>query len=253
MAITPEARDMVEEVLGALYASTPGAFPRVHEFRLAHERQRRLIDELVEQGYLAPKGEQYVLTRQGLLACNSETARNAIEEFDSLLPGLQNAYREQPDPGHWWSIAELAQRVERPEPVLARTLRLFSEPLIDAVRWFAHGQFDEVHLDESILDIEPLAPIEHGPESSGNTTAATSLWIDTLELTGYRPFFGFSAQLRDLTVIIGANASGKSSLFDFLRFLSFAASNPLPPRSIRDLREGGYFTSTVRNASISRS
>jgi predicted ATPase len=47
---------------------------------------------------------------------------------------------------------------------------------------------------------------------------------------------GFSTQPRDLTVIIGANASGKSSLFDFLRFVSFAASNPLPfeidPRSV---------------------
>lgn len=53
--------------------------------------------------------------------------------------------------------------------------------------------------------------------------------IRSIEISGYRPFANFSADLGELTVIIGANASGKSSLFDLLRFLSFAASNPLPP------------------------
>src|SRR5215510_1401155 len=253
MAITPEARDLLEEVLGALYTSTPGAFPRVHEFRLAHERQRRLIDELVEQGYLKSDRDRYVLTHEGLFACTSETARSAVEEFDSLLPTLKDVYREQA--GRLWFITDLAQRMERPASELARTLTLFIElPIPIQTEWARNsdGVASSIRVAESILDIEPLEWIEHDLESSGNASAATSLWIDTLELTGYRPFFGFSAQLRDLTVIIGANASGKSSLFDFLRFLSFAASNPLPPRSIRDLREGGYFTSTVRNASSSR-
>lgn len=53
--------------------------------------------------------------------------------------------------------------------------------------------------------------------------------VEAIEISGYRPFRDFSAQPNELTVIIGANGSGKSSLFDFLRFLSFAASNPLPP------------------------
>jgi predicted ATPase len=39
----------------------------------------------------------------------------------------------------------------------------------------------------------------------------------------------FDAQLEPLTVIIGANAAGKSSLFDLLALMSFAAVNPLPP------------------------
>jgi len=53
--------------------------------------------------------------------------------------------------------------------------------------------------------------------------------IQTIEIRGYRPFRRLHVQPGCLTVIIGANASGKSSLFDFLRFMSFAASNPLPP------------------------
>lgn len=53
--------------------------------------------------------------------------------------------------------------------------------------------------------------------------------VRTLTITGYRTFRQFSASLGPLTVIIGANGSGKTSLFDFLRFLSFTAGNPLPP------------------------
>jgi len=50
-----------------------------------------------------------------------------------------------------------------------------------------------------------------------------------MEVDGYRPFRKFCAEPDALTVIIGANATGKSSLFDFLRFVSSAAQNPLPP------------------------
>ncbi|HLL52539.1 MAG TPA: AAA family ATPase [Myxococcaceae bacterium] len=53
--------------------------------------------------------------------------------------------------------------------------------------------------------------------------------LESLKVSGYRILRDFSAAPGNLAVIIGANASGKSTLFDFLRFLSFAASNPLPP------------------------
>ena len=76
------------------------------------------------------------------------------------------------------------------------------------------------------MDVEPP---DARPEVGSTADPAVGPRIARIELTGYRPFSALSAQLRDLTVIIGANASGKSSLFDFLRFLNFAASNPLPP------------------------
>ena len=53
--------------------------------------------------------------------------------------------------------------------------------------------------------------------------------LSAWRFSGYRPFAQFSAELGPLTVIIGANASGKSSLFDLLRLLAFAAESPLPP------------------------
>ena len=53
--------------------------------------------------------------------------------------------------------------------------------------------------------------------------------VDAIEISGYRPFQGFSAAPGKLTVIIGANASGKSSLFDALRLLTHGAESPIPP------------------------
>jgi predicted ATPase len=43
--------------------------------------------------------------------------------------------------------------------------------------------------------------------------------LKSINIKGYRPFKDFSAQLGPLEVIVGANGSGKSSLFEFLRFL----------------------------------
>jgi predicted ATPase len=237
MAISAEARELLEEVLHQLHASH--AFPSVQAFRVAHERQRTLIDELVEQGYLKVhrpswgrvfsdrSRDLYVVTSKGVLACTSEAARAAVAEFNDLLPSLQDAYRKRP--GDAWSADELAELIGRPAPEVARTFTLFSE-LLSSSEWSRDddGVVERIELAESILDLEPLGWPEHDEVESA-TLEDPGLRIDTIELTGYRPFWGFSAQPRDLTVIIGANASGKSSLFDFLRFVSFAAANPLPP------------------------
>jgi predicted ATPase len=239
MAISAEARELLEEVLRELYASN--AFPRVQAFRVAHERQRALIDELVEQGYLKQhrpswprlfntddrSEDLYIVTSKGVLACTSEAAKAAVAEFNDMLPSLQDAYRKRP--GHAWSVDDLAELIGRPAPEVARTLTLFSELLINS-EWSLddNGLVERIELAESIFDLEPLGWPEYDDLGS-STLEDSGLQIDRIELTGYRPFSGFSAQPGDLTVIIGANASGKSSLFDFLRFLSFAASNPLPP------------------------
>lgn len=236
MAISAEARGLLEEVLQQVHAS--GAFPRVQEFRVAHERQRALLDELVEQGYLNVRHppslydddrtwDRYVLTTTGLFACTSDAARAAVAEFDELLPSLQDAYRKRP--GYTWHAGELAGFLGRPSQHTARTLALFSD-LMTSGDWLPdeNGLVADIEFSESILGLEPLGwPTRDEVDKPGYGESAGQ--IDTIDLTGYRPFSGFAAQLRDLTIIIGANASGKSSLFDFLRFVSFAASNPLPP------------------------
>ena len=53
--------------------------------------------------------------------------------------------------------------------------------------------------------------------------------LKSIKIQGYRPFKDFSAQLGPLEVIVGANGSGKSSLFEFLRFLRDGMSDEIPP------------------------
>ncbi|HIJ52327.1 MAG TPA: AAA family ATPase [Planctomycetes bacterium] len=51
--------------------------------------------------------------------------------------------------------------------------------------------------------------------------------IKSIEIKGYRILDGFSADLDELTVVIGANATGKSTLMDFLQFISRCVQSPL--------------------------
>lgn len=51
--------------------------------------------------------------------------------------------------------------------------------------------------------------------------------IKNIKIEGYRLLDGFVADLKPLTVVIGANAVGKSTLLDFLQFLAQCADSPL--------------------------
>lgn len=54
----------------------------------------------------------------------------------------------------------------------------------------------------------------------------------SLKIHGYRPFREFEASLKPLEVIVGANGSGKSSLFEFLRFLRDSIYSEIPAEII---------------------
>jgi predicted ATPase len=56
--------------------------------------------------------------------------------------------------------------------------------------------------------------------------------IRSLKLHGYRPFGEFLARFSALEVIVGANSSGKSSLFEFLKFLRNAVEQDIPPEIV---------------------
>ncbi len=56
--------------------------------------------------------------------------------------------------------------------------------------------------------------------------------VQRLEITGYKAFFNFTAELAPLEVIAGANGVGKTSLFEFLRFLREASKYTIPPEII---------------------
>lgn len=54
----------------------------------------------------------------------------------------------------------------------------------------------------------------------------------SVRIQGYRPFKDFQAPLGDLEVCVGANGSGKSSLFEFLRFLRDGVRRDIPPEIV---------------------
>jgi predicted ATPase len=57
--------------------------------------------------------------------------------------------------------------------------------------------------------------------------------LRSIKIQGYRPFGLFSARLGALEVCVGANGSGKSSLFEFLKFLRDSLrSQEIPPEIV---------------------
>jgi predicted ATPase len=63
-------------------------------------------------------------------------------------------------------------------------------------------------------------------------SAENRFHIPSIKIKGYRPFADFSAKLSPLEVIVGANGSGKSSLFEFLKFLRESIYREIPPEIV---------------------
>lgn len=207
-----------------------GAFPVARQFRLRHERDRSAIDALLRSGELRGNQDRYEITVEGIIRCGSPHAREELSLWDELLPHLQNSYRVDPDRGV--TPEDLANLVGRRSDEVARNLTLMSGlPIWSSLeRDDRTGLVGRIRLAERVLDAEPLSQSLAGDdERRPSPVGRGQPKIERFEITGYRPFDGFVAEPGDLTVIIGANSTGKSSLFDCLRFLSFAASNPLPP------------------------
>ncbi|MEA5616662.1 AAA family ATPase [Cronbergia sp. UHCC 0137] len=56
--------------------------------------------------------------------------------------------------------------------------------------------------------------------------------LKSVNIQGYRPFRNFEAPLEPLEIIVGANGAGKSSFFEFLKFLRDSLYHDIPPEII---------------------
>ncbi len=222
-------RELLKELLSA--ARSKGTYPEAHPFRIAHEKDRKLIDELVQARLVEQDGGRYMLTIEGLQAFESEDASVELDAAASLVTLLQDHYRQAAS-GQMTSEA-LAQTAGRPVVEVQRALTLLRHfPIwMSADRDPGTGLVEQGQLTEGILDLTPseIAQPKEDLAVPSDEHARVDRHVMRIEIDGYRPFRGFSAEPGDLTVIIGANATGKSSLFDFLRFIRSAATNPLPP------------------------
>lgn len=57
-------------------------------------------------------------------------------------------------------------------------------------------------------------------------------WLPSIEIRGYRPFGDILFRFKPLQIIVGANGSGKSSLFEFLKFMRNACHQEIPPEIV---------------------
>ncbi|MBD2139150.1 AAA family ATPase [Anabaena sp. FACHB-1237] len=56
--------------------------------------------------------------------------------------------------------------------------------------------------------------------------------LKSVNIQGYRPFRNLESQLESLEIIVGANGAGKSSFFEFLKFLRDSVFKDIPPEII---------------------
>src|SRR5690606_21795298 len=74
------------------------------------------------------------------------------------------------------------------------------------------------------------------------------LALSALEVDGFRPFVRLRFEPGECNVVYGPSGSGKSSLLDFFRFLSFAVQNPMPPSIDPRGEDRRIFTSSLPEA-----
>ncbi|HEX2568626.1 MAG TPA: AAA family ATPase [Polyangia bacterium] len=223
--------DTERAILEDLLAETlkQEALPSEEAFRARHEQHRAEIDRLIGGEKITRTARRYLLSLYGLAACDSALARTQREHCDRFLLTLRRAYRK--DPERKWKLEELASLAGL-EARQAAITGLFLYPW----DWWGYmveepstGLWTEVQIIEVVLDFEPIDWAALGGWAADKDKAEPPPCIIQLEVSGYRALDGFSARLGHLTVIIGANAAGKSSLLDVLGFLRFVAEHPLPP------------------------
>jgi predicted ATPase len=225
--IDDEDRKLLREIL--TFYESGAALPEASTFGTEHVENWHRLNALKDAGLIdSPHGGHYYLTLRGLRECNSPEARTVYGRCRELLPKLREAFLAPR--GKLWTTAEFGTLVGRSTQEISRLVTLLKD-----VRGLSVASFDPTgfvgafQLHEPIPDARLPDWPEEPPAAEDAEEPAGESWIERVEVSGYRPFAQFSAELRPLTVIIGANASGKSSLFDLLRLLAFAAENPLPP------------------------
>jgi predicted ATPase len=211
-------------------------YPTLNELRRNLPESDTIVEEFLNRGFLRRMGSrpstQLKLTLAGFLKYGADEARAQFERFLRLLPTLEEANRNAPM--KMWSVEELASLAGEPASEVSLILSLFASALqfADAMEWEGDGEeeeFDWVTAIEFSEGFDPEQIIRRLLQLDEEEGVDPSARLSQLRVSGYRALEQFDAQLEPLTVIIGANAAGKSSLFDLLALISFASVNPLPP------------------------
>jgi predicted ATPase len=222
-------QQVVLEVLQFL--RTHKRYPTQEEIRSLASKNS-VLGELLEDDSLWEvthhQGERVQLTPEGFLKYGAGEATAQIERFLRILLALEQALPHHPDKA--WSPEELSTLTGEPPFEVSLTLTLFTPHLHPKHIEYAEPDSDLVSsIAFDSQDFEPRRIAAYYLKLNETEGLSAPTRLSELRVSGYRVLNQLEAELEPLTVIIGANGSGKSSLFDLLSFISFAAVNPLPP------------------------
>lgn len=228
--MTDDARREVFEAL-LEEAERARAFPEEGAFRMRFQGQRDVIDALVREGAIRSEWPTatFLPTLKGLRTYDGPLATAVLRCGADLLAALQDIYRREPN-AELSADDTLAERSGLDAWTVQRGLIALTELPIWLFNFEAllNGtkrapaiipRFVQDRTPSDVLGVPGLA--RQAPDAL--------VTLRRIEIRGYRPFRNFDAGLGDFTVIIGANAAGKSALLDFMRFLREAATEQLPP------------------------
>jgi predicted ATPase len=234
--VDDEDRRLLREILHFYESGT--ALPEVTPFRAARHADRKRLDVLVKARFLVPLNQRYCLTIDGLLACDSVEARTAYGRCVKLLSELKDAYLANPNMQSW-SLQDFGIRVRRSAQEVARLLAFMNGVPGLVIHSFDQntGFVQSFRVIEDILDATlPLWPAAGEEENPG---ASANLMLHKIRIRGYRALKDFEIDLpagRPL-VLIGENATGKSTILDAISMIC-AVANGRAGRAILD--RGGW-------------
>ncbi len=224
--------------------TTKAGYPTASSVERRRPGTQTIMERLQEAGFIRLNidGRTLVPTAAGLRSAADMTAWAEMETMGLVLGALKDQYSSQPQlPA---STKMIAEHLQLPEKTVGRVVLLLAMELGLSWSGAPDGTSATVGLDERILDADPFS--KPGPEIAElwAVDRPSVVGIRRLAVDGWAPFKEFSVDLDRLTVLVGANATGKSSLGAVLAWLAERMRGPMPPeiaenRGIRSLFRKG--------------
>lgn len=229
MTMTPEARAILHSLVTE--ATRDKFFPGTHAFRARQADHVSALEELQADGLVRQQGRVLVPSLAGLAAAGSELATRERDVAAAVFESLRD--RQQANPGVQLSSSVLADELRLDRVLVVRALEvLWGEGLLAAVQRDARGLPTEVVPGDRLSEVDPFsaAPAPLLPFLAERSWAIPLR--RRLSLGGWGPFSSFEVGLDAFTVLVGANATGKSTLASALRWLGEMMVVPLPPEVV---------------------
>lgn len=220
-----QERGLLEEI--TRIGQTTGSFPAAIKFLAARPDVDSRITELQRVGMLRRVGPYLVPTLAGLKELPETLVSNEFAVGEAVVAALQQ---------RWASHPEQQINNQQYSVLLGFNVRALTRTLL------VLASEEMLNLDSSDVDnqnlvfsyrrsLHGLNIFQRVPDAAAGVLSAqdgAGTRLQSLTLNGWAPFPDFHIDLDPLTVLVGPNASGKSSLGRFLAWMGWMADHPIP-------------------------